>query len=100
MHIMIRETVTVTPLARIHMKSLQIEAIVESTKNWLDYLDYKGRNEADEGDILIALGSDNTELLAELNAKPHSEYLRIINEVLSALDKDSADEEDEAQELV
>ena len=80
------------------MKSLQIEAIVESTKNWLDYLDYKGR---DEGDILIALGSDNTELLAELNAKPHSEYLRIINEVLSALDKDSADEEeDEAQELV
>ena len=98
MHIMIREAVTVTPLARIHMKSLQIEAIVESTKNWLDYLDYKGR---DEGDILIALGSDNTELLAELNAKPHSEYLRIINEVLSALDKDSADEEeDEAQELV
>ena len=82
------------------MKSLQIEEIVESTKNWLDYLDYKWHNEADEGDILIALGSDNKELLAELNSKPHSEYLRIINEVLTALNNDSADEEDEAQELV
>ena len=82
------------------MKSSQIDTIVKSTTNWLDYLDYKGRNKADEGDILIALASDNKELLAELNAKPHSEYLRIINEVLSALDKDSADEEDEAQELV
>ena len=82
------------------MKSLQIEEIVESTKNWLDYLDYKRRDKADEGDILIALGSDNKELLAELNSKPHSEYLRIINEVLTALNNDSADEEDEAQELV
>jgi len=82
------------------MKSLQIDTIVESTTNWLDYLDYKRRDKADEGDISIALASDNTELLAEFNPKPHSEYLRIINEVLTALDNDSADEEDEAQELV
>lgn len=62
-----------------------IDTIVQSTKEWLDFLDYKGYSEATEEDIVIGLNYDHEDILTTLRAGLYSEYTRTINEVLDRL---------------
>jgi uncharacterized protein Smg (DUF494 family) len=74
-----------------------IKELVKSTIEWLDYLDYKSPDEADEEDILLGLRSYVMEwspeldmsckdLLLYLEDMPHSQYKKIIKEVLSRVE--------------
>jgi hypothetical protein len=70
-----------------------IDTIVQSTKDWLTFLDYKGFSEATEEDIVIGLEYDHSDILGSLRAGMYSEYVRTVKEVLDRLYyEDSVDE--------
>lgn len=71
-----------------------IKELVKSTIEWLDYLDYKS---PDEEDILLGLKSyvmewtpnldiSGADLLPYLQEMPHSQYKKLIKEVLDRLE--------------
>ena len=70
------------------MNDKLVYTLVNTTKEWLDYLDCYGYHDAVEDDIIMAVDQEPTrdtfDILMNL---PHYVYLEVINEVLSQLSK-------------
>lgn len=77
--------------------------LVQSTLEWLDFIDCENPNYADEEDVLLGLqkydpygNNMGKELLKYVNSMPHNKFNKLIDRVLSQVVKEfyqGADEE-------